>query len=284
MRASLLVAVSLLVLSMVFHAQAQHRSRQPPAPPAPPPPAQLLFTSEFDTSADISAGPGQKWITSWPLGAGLNSAATAGEVEVYVDVQNGDVTGPNPFTQGQSMLCITATPTPGLPAPFTYTSGCLSTYGLFSFTYGYAEIRCMPPSGSGFWPVFELFKQPFSWPPEIDVFQYSSRLNTGYYPAVIYSYSSGRRQQTLTAGTTVSSGGADLSAAMHIYGFEWTSSQMNWYFDGKLVLSQKVAINSPMWLTLNLGVGDDTGWIGPPDGSTAKWWIDYVHVYDKKPQ
>jgi beta-glucanase (GH16 family) len=289
MRTGLLAAGTSLVLFVVLQANAQHRGGSgPPKPvpkpaPAPPPPAKLLFASEFDTADDF-LGAAPKWKTSWPLGSGVNSAATAGEVEIYVDVQNGDTTGPSPFSQGQSMLCISATPTAGLPAPYTYTSGCLSTYGLFTFQYGYTEIRCMAPKGSGFWPVFELFKQPFTWPPEIDIFQYSSRDNTEYYPAVLYTSGSGRRQTTVTAGNFISSSGVDLSAAMHVYGFEWTSSLMNWYFDGTLVMTQKVAISSPMWLTLNLGVGDDAGWIGPPDGSTAQWWIDYVRVYDKKPQ
>ena len=242
----------------------------------------MLFSSEFDTSADFTNGPTKKWNTSWPFGSGVNSAASPGEVEIYVDTQNGDTTGPNPFTQGQSMVCITATPTAGLPAPYTYTSGVLSTAGIFSFQYGYAELRCMAPKGSGFWPNFWMVKWTGSWfnvvwPPEIDIFQYSSRFNNSYYPSVVYGPGT-------IAGNFVETS-VDVSAAMHIYGFEWTASTMNWYFDGKLVMTQKSPPGTavPMYMILSLAVGDDGGWIGPPDGSTAKWWIDYVHVYDKKP-
>ncbi len=288
MKCSFALAACLLVCATSV--QAQHHRHQPPPQPVPAPtppatpttPAKLLFSSEFDTSADFTNGPTKKWNTSWPFGSGVNSAASPGEVEIYVDTQNGDTTGPNPFTQGQSMVCITATPTAGLPAPYTYTSGVLSTAGIFSFQYGYAELRCMAPKGSGFWPNFWMVKWTGSWfnvvwPPEIDIFQYSSRFNNSYYPSVVYGPGT-------IAGNFVETS-VDVSAAMHIYGFEWTASTMNWYFDGKLVMTQKSPPGTavPMYMILSLAVGDDGGWIGPPDGSTAKWWIDYVHVYDKKP-
>ncbi|HVU89819.1 MAG TPA: glycoside hydrolase family 16 protein [Pirellulales bacterium] len=287
MKCSFALAACLIVCAA--NVQAQHHHRQPPPQPAPPPttptpttPAKLLFSSEFDTAADYTAGAAKKWNTSWPLGSGVNSNASPGEVQIYVDVQNGETWGPNPFTQGASMVGISATPTPGLPAPFTYTSGVLSTAGIFSFQYGYVEMRCMAPSGKGFWPSLWMMKWTGSWfnvvwPPEVDIFQFSSRINNEYYPAVIYGSGT-------TAGTFVN-GGTNLAQAMHTYGFEWTASTMNWYFDGKLVLTQKAPAGTavPMYLMLSLAVGDDGGWIGPPDGSTARWWIDYVRVYDKKP-
>ncbi|HEY4312719.1 MAG TPA: glycoside hydrolase family 16 protein [Pirellulales bacterium] len=288
MKCSFALAACLLVCAT--NVQAQHHRRQPPKPtpppttPAPPTttPAKLLFASEFDTADDFSSGSNKKWNTSWPLGTGLNSAASPGEVQIYVDTQNNDTWGPSPFSQGQSMVCISATPTAGLPAPYTYTSGVLSTAGIFSFQYGYVEMRCMAPSGSGFWPDFWMMKWTGSWynvvwPPEIDIFQFSSRFTNEYYPSVLYG-----------TGTTLGAfveAGVDITKAMHTYGFEWTASTMNWYFDGKLVMTQKSPAGTavPMFLMLSLAVGDDGGWIGPPDGSTAKWWIDYVRVYDKKP-
>ncbi len=284
------LALAACLIACAVNVQAQHHHRRPPQPTTPttptqPPttPAKLLFSSEFDTAADYTAGPTKKWNTSWPLGSGLNSAASPGEVQVYVDAQNGETWGPNPFTQGSSMVCISATPTAGLPAPFTYTSGVLSTAGIFSFQYGYVELRCMAPGGKGFWPDFWMMKWTGSWynvvwPPEIDIFQFSSRFPNEYYPSVLYGTGT-------VAGAFVSAGSANLSQAMHTYGFEWTAATMNWYFDGRLVMTQKSPPGTavPMYLMLSLAVGDDGGWIGPPDGSTAKWWIDYVRVYDKKP-
>jgi beta-glucanase (GH16 family) len=74
---------------------------------------------------------------------------------------------------------------------------------------------------------------------------------------------------------------------MHTYGLELTAANVfNWYVDGRLVMTQKGPSGTtgiPYYLMLSLAVGDDSGWIGLPDGSTAKWWIDYVRVYDRKP-
>ncbi len=246
--------------------------------------ATLLFATEFDSVNDILSG--MNWKTSWPLGAGVNSAATPGEVQMYVDVRKGDKTGPTPFSVANSILTITARPTAGLPRPFTYTSGCLSTAGLFSFQYGYAEIRCQAPGGKGFWPTFWMMKwtrkwEDVVWPPEIDIFQASSRINNQYYPAVL----SGPKKKPIEAGQFVDTG-VDISQGMHTYGFEWTQEKMAWFFDGKVVMRKPspVGTDARMYLMLSLAVGDDGPWIGKPDGSTQKWLIDYVRVWDQKPR
>ena len=137
--------------------------------------------------------------------------------------------GPTPFSVANSILTITARPTAGLPSPFTYTSGCMSTAGLFSFQYGYAEIRCQAPGGKGFWPTFWMMKwtrkwEDVVWPPEIDIFQASSRINNQYYPAVL----SGPKKKPIEAGQFVDTG-VDISQGMHTYGFEWTQEKMAWY-------------------------------------------------------
>jgi serralysin len=246
--------------------------------------ATLLFASEFDSTDDFLSGI--KWKTSWPLGAGVHSAANPGEVQIYVDVRNGDKTGPTPFSVADSILTVTARPTAGLPRPFTYTSGCLSTAGLFSFQYGYAEIRCQAPGGNGFAPTFWMMKwtrkwEDVVWPPEVDIFQASSRINNQHYPAVL----SGPKAKPIEAGQFVDTG-VDISQRMHTYGFEWTQKTMTWYFDGKVVM-QRPSPNGTdvrMYLMLSLAVGDDGPWIGKPDGSTQKWLIDYVRVWDQKPR
>src|SRR6185369_4805566 len=113
--------------------------------------------------------------TSWPLGQGWQSPANEGNVAVYCDTQGTFNPGPNPFSVAGGVLSITASPTPGMPAPFTYTSGLLCTAGKFSFTYGYVEARCKIPGGSGFWPLVWMMKDPgdgdLTWPPEIDILQ-----------------------------------------------------------------------------------------------------------------
>ncbi len=278
-------AVGLLFWTQCATAQQKPPPRpNPPPAPTPPSAAKLLFAAEFDSDSDLAASGG-KWRTGWPLGAGATSAATPGEVEIYVDVQKGDTWGPNPFSIANSILSITATPTAGLPQPFTYTSGCLSTAGIFSFQYGYAELRAQAPKGSGFWPTFWMMKWTGNWdnvvwPPEIDIYQASSRINNQSYPAVL----SGTSANVVEAGQFITAK-TDLSAAMHTYGFEWTATTMNWYLDGTLVMQKSSPAGTavPMYLMLSLAAGDDGTWIGKPDGSKQSWLIDYVRVYDRKP-
>ncbi|MES1213273.1 MAG: glycoside hydrolase family 16 protein [Singulisphaera sp.] len=272
----------IICLSLLAMASAQEPSAAPAeAGDAAP---RLIFSSEFDTDVDLRSG--LKWKTSWPLGAGVNSRSTPGEMQIYVDVRKGEKFAPSPFQVANSTLTITARPTAGLPRPFTYTSGCLSTAGLFSFQYGYAEIRCQAPGGKGFWPTFWLMRWTHKWddvvwPPEVDIFQASSRINNQYYPAVF----SGTKQKPIEAGQFIDTG-VDISQAMHTYGFEWTTTQMTWYFDGKVVMQKPSPSGTAvrMYLLLSLAAGDDGEWIGKPDGSTQSWQIDYVRVWDRKPR
>ncbi len=119
------------------------------------------------------------------------------------------------------------------------------------------------------------------WPPEIDIYQASSRINNQSYPAVL----SGTAKNVVEAGQFVTAQ-ADLSAAMHTYGFQWTATTMTWYLDGVVVMQKPSPPGTavPMYLMLSLAAGDDGTWIGKPDGSTSSWLIDYVRVYDRKPQ
>lgn len=278
---SIFVAAPLLLIGAATIAA---QDEKPASDPASENGAKLLFASEFDSANDFLQG--MKWKTSWPLGAGVHSASTPGEMQIYVDVRKGDKIAPSPFSVADSILTITARPTPGLPSPFTYTSGCMSTAGLFSFQYGYAEIRCQAPSGKGFWPTFWMMKwtrnwDDVAWPPEIDIFQASSRINNQYYPAVL----SGPKKKPVEAGQFIDTG-VDISQAMHTYGFEWTPDQMTWYFDGKQVMQKPSPDGTAvrMYLMLSLAAGDDGPWVGKPDGSIGQWRIDYVRVWDRRPR
>jgi beta-glucanase (GH16 family) len=296
MSSRLYVLAVIGLVALASSASAQQKQPGQPNPPAPSPApapsptptpsngAKLLFASEFDSEDELKTAA-HRWRTGWPLGAGVTSAATPGEVEIYVDYQKGDKWGPNPFKISNSVLSITATPTPGLPKPFTYTSGCLSTAGIFSFQFGYAEMRGQAPKGSGFWPTFWMmpWKGDWSkvvWPPEIDIYQASSRINNQNYPAVL----SGTSKKVIEAGEFITAK-SDLSAAMHTYGFEWTETTMTWYLDGAVVMTKPSPAGTAMrmYLMLSLAVGDNGTWIGKPDGSTQSWLIDYVRVYDRKP-
>lgn len=279
------ICVALLCTVTMGARRRTPRTPPPTTPTQPTPPAttaKLIFSQEFNDMSAVAKT--SNMTTSWPLGQGVDSAATDGEVEIYVDTQNGATWGPNPFSVNAGILSITATPTPGLPAPRTYTSGLLCTAGKFSFTYGYVEARCKIPGGSGFWPLIWMMKDPgtksLTWPPEIDILQCSSRIPTETFNAVLWGNSAAPQE----FGDFCSIG-ANLAADFHTYGFEWTATNLNWFIDGKLVLSRATpnGVNVPMFLMVNLAVGDNGTWIGKPDGSKQSFSIDYLRVYDKKP-
>jgi len=279
-----LIAVALVAL-MAGNSYAQFRHRPRPTPGQQTGPAQprLLFNSQFADVKEISGGS-PIWRTKSPFGAGLQSNASEGEVEVYVDVQGGGTYGPNPFSITASGLKITASPTAGLPAPFTYTSGALSTLDMFNFTYGYAEIKAQMPQGKGFWFNFQLFGDPMNGFPEVDICQFSSKNPKEHYPCMIV------RNAGEVAGDFVGAPGApDLSAGMHTYGVEWTSTGFKWYVDRQQVLSSNYVVNTPLFVTVNLACGDGGGlddptvFVGPPDGTAQSVTIRYVQVWDKRP-
>lgn len=244
--------------------------------------AKLLYVQDFNNAASLGAGSNIK--TSWPLGHGIHSASTAAEVQIYVDLQAKEKWGANPYTFSEGVLKITAAPTPGLPAPFTYTSGLVCTAGKFAFTYGYAEARIKMPGGKGFWPTFWMMKdngkENQTWPPEVDIAQCSSRIPNESYPAVMWGNS--KHPQKFGKFVDVKT---DLSKDFHIYALEWTRDKMEWYIDGKSVMRHETppGLSSRMYLMCSLACGDEGDWIGKPDGSTQSMWIDYIRVWDKKP-
>jgi beta-glucanase (GH16 family) len=50
-----------------------------------------------------------------------------------------------------------------------YVSGMLSSYGKFSFRYGYAQIVAKLPVGQGLWSSFWTEPESGAWPPEMDL-------------------------------------------------------------------------------------------------------------------
>lgn len=294
LRLALIVAISACALTSCSRQNADapgapDRVSPPTAnlPDDPPrrdsgPPAKLLFGCDFDDETSIAAGA--SFTTSWPLGQEWDSPANEGEVAVYVDTQGTFQPGPNPFSFADGVLTITATPTPGMPAPHTYTSGLLCTAGKFNFTYGYVEARCKIPGGAGFWPLVWMMKDPgdgdLTWPPEIDILQSSSRVPTETYDAVLWGTKSNPQKYGAYCGV-----GANLAAAFHIYALDWTPETLTWFIDGRVVLKHATppGVDVPMFLMVNLAVGDGGDWIGKPDGSTQRFQIDYLRVYDKRP-
>jgi beta-glucanase (GH16 family) len=197
--------------------------------------------------------------------------------------------GIDPFSLDGGILSIAAAPIPAADQPclagFAYTSGILTTYPSFSFTYGYAEMRALLPAGQGLWPAFWTLPQSQAWPPEIDIFEFLGQAPTTLEMHIHSNF--GTYGQTSTV--------PDTSQGFHVYGLDWEGDDVTWYFDGVQqaqaatpsypdLLADAGATNVPMYVLINLAVGGQGSWPGPPDSSTvfpAVMQVDWVRVYQK---
>ncbi len=157
-----------------------------------------------------------------------------------------------------------------------YTSGMLTSQGLFSRTYGYFELRARLPVGKGIWPAFWLLADA-GWPPEIDVMEM-----LGDVPNRIYMtnhwYSDTASDILKNVGVYR---GPDFSQAFHTFGVDWNPGEIRWYIDGIERFQSFTGIPAEnMHIILNTAVGGY--WPGNPDDTTVfpqYYDIDYVRVY-----
>lgn len=248
----------------------------------------LTFADEF-TGAYLDTSV---WSTRYWWGG--RSLSSNGEKQYFADrstsvVQKHPELDPfkivaDPFQDGDGVLAVTARPSPdtsltdGLP----YVSGMINTYGTFSQTYGYFEIRAQVPSGQGLWPAFWLLPQSGNWPPEIDVLELLGHDPSTYYVGAHWSEADGSHQYETTGIAT----GTDLSQGFHAYGTMWTPDTITFYLDGQEVCSMATpaGASEPMYLLAGLAVGGY--WPGDPDASTAfpaEFLIDSVKVWALDP-
>lgn len=155
-----------------------------------------------------------------------------------------------------------------LQADGRYHSAMITTRGRWSFLYGYLEADVTIPAGKGFW--ISLFGVAYTWPPEIDVFEYigdgKAWLTSHLGPPPLVSQLAYPR---------------NLSGR-HVVGIDWTADQIIWYLDGVDVFRTRANIPQvPLFLYIMFAVG---GWPGPPDDTTplpAYYDIHRVRVWQR---
>ena len=164
-----------------------------------------------------------------------------------------------------------------------YTSGAVNTSGKFNFNNGYFEATIKQPASLGSWPAFWMLKS--GWPPEIDIMEFvhtnnSGSGNTRYRTIANFHYTNNSNANASYYKEHWQ--GADLTAAYHTYGLEWTSSVMRFYLDGTVIHTvtdtAAIADASQMYLILNHAVG---GWAGTPTASNfpGDMLVDSVKVW-----
>lgn len=265
--------------------------------PMPWPPAERPFDDPgFMLSAGLMSGlraPYRKTARSEPAWASLSN-----EKEAYPDGDALTDLGIDPFSIRGDALLLTASPMPArgadtLPAdmPRQYLSGGFNTYP-FSQTYGYFEVTAKVPSGAGLWPAFWLLPVDQSWPPEIDIAEIlGNDVRTAYFSihtgdkAWVASQPGSYHDSTTT---DKASGTPDFSAEFHRYALDWTARTITFYLDGTAIGSRPTPadMHKPFYLIVNLAVGGQGSWPGPPTARTrfpASLAIRSIRIWTRNP-
>jgi beta-glucanase (GH16 family) len=173
-----------------------------------------------------------------------------------------------------------------------YTSACLTTRRLHSWTYGRFEMRGRIDTRPGMWPAFWTLGSARPWPGcgEIDIME--------YYRGLLLANACWEGQRR---GATVwddlrkpitEFGDPNWSAKSHIWRMDWDKDQIQLYIDNQLLntvdlsrtvngVSQVNPFHEPHYILLNLAIGGTSG--GDPSQTSfpARFEIDYVRVYQK---
>jgi beta-glucanase (GH16 family) len=218
----------------------------------------MKFSEEFDgDTLNFS-----KWVPHAPAGLEL------GGVQNWVPGAVGVVGG-----QAHIVARKNNSGTPGYTPG--YSSGIITTFGLFARTYGRFEIRFRIPGGRGLEPVFRLLPVPRGDSPSIDVMD-----AIGSEPAkALFAnrWGDAKADRDYRGSYEV----ADLSAGFHIAALEWDEEKIVWTVDGVERFASFDGIpHQPMYLAVWLAVGSENA--GEPDAQTkfpATLDIDYVRVF-----
>lgn len=233
----------------------------------------LIWSDEFDVDGAPST-------TKWTYDLGTGSGGWGNnELQFYTNRSE------NVSQQGGNLVITAVKESYENSA---YTSSRLKTQGKFSFTYGKVEVRAKLPAGTGVWPAIWMLGDNITstgWPScgEVDIMEY-----VGYQPDVVHS----AIHTTSSSGNTVNHHSYDLVTAeenFHIYGIEWSSTQIKFLVDGTVHYTyQPSAYNDDTWpfnknqfLILNLAIGGNWGGVQGVDDTIfpQQFIIDYVRVY-----
>ncbi len=243
---------------------------------------QETFKEEFDElrlwNPETRTGD---WKTSYIWGSDIR---INNELQYYIDPAQH---GYSPFSLNDSILTITARPTPpdlrskinNMP----YISGALTTEEGFSQKFGRFEVRAKVPRGKGLWSAFWLLPSFESWPegvailPEIDVME-----SLGNEPNTFHTTLHTNQTGKLTSHAYDHTVDSRLSENFHLYSVVWTAETVSWYFNATKVAEHPTPkdFTQPKHFLLNLAVGGN--WPGNPDSSTrfpAEYKIDYVRAW-----
>ncbi len=156
-----------------------------------------------------------------------------------------------------------------------YVGGMLSGQVNHSQLYGYWEVRAkFDISKSQHWGIW-MVQTNNEGPGEIDIVEV---VGNGMNPINnVYMTQHGSSNDYMTTIPDVK------IDQFHVYGLEWTTTQIVWYLDGVEMKRIPNYIYSPMYIMVTPEIANV--WAGPPD-STTRWptvcELDYVRIFNKK--
>lgn len=218
-------------------------------------PWHLVFDSEFNgSSLDAS-----QWSTGW-FGSSITTGADWSIEQECMD--------PGQVSVANGELDLTAVAKQetcgGVTHP--YTSGIVTTDGLFSFTYGYMEARIWLPGSGGIadWPAFWAVGKDPPTDGEIDAVE-----GLGGQAFAVF-HNSSEPQGRLSAGGIFTGG-------WHTFAADWQPGSITYYYDGAKIGSIASGVTSaPMYLILDLALSTA---ITSPNTVPATMRVDYVRVW-----
>ena len=168
----------------------------------------------------------------------------------------------------------------------SYTSGRITTQGIYNFTHGRVDARAKLPSAGGVWPAIWMLGSNFGtvgWPAcgEIDIMEYvgnsPGKISSALHTPSSFGATTNFKEQSISNETT----------EFHIFSTIWTDERITFLLDDVAYYTYNPAIknqnnwpfNNDQFIILNLALGGTLGGIIDPNFDTATFEIDYVRVY-----
>ena len=181
------------------------------------------------------------------------------------------------------------------PENLNYTSGIITSYDAFKFSYGYAEAKMRLPFGHGLWPAFWLLNSYYvGEQPEIDIIEarggQPNRISHNFY-----TNNGGLNPADSETIFPFPNSDRGYTADFHLYGVRWRPGRIDWYIDRKIVHTYETSDAGPvpyqnMYVLANLATGGDF-FVHPRDeyvspvgenAIPASLDIDYIRVWQEK--
>ena len=182
----------------------------------------------------------------------------------------------------------------------------ISTEDTMNYLYGYVEMRARIPFGRGAWPALWTKSngawsqyEKYDYFSEVDVFEnfattdtIQPNLHKHYYDGEHSQINAGGQQKYKFVSMT------NPSYEYHIYGFEWTSKEINMYVDGEKFVTYDLNDNfdgksnmdgfksMPFYLILDNYLFTDSIYWKPYDGAAIRpedapyeFFVDWIRLY-----